>query len=292
MKIGTSTSCVTSKIGDEAGIKKFAAAGFDCLDLSLFIHPIRGELFTGSDRKFEEYFRNIKKAADESGIYIEQTHSPMPSYTGNKEEDDYLFEIQAKSIKAASYLGSKYIIIHPMIPSEYRYDHYRAETKELNMKFYNGLLPYLKEYNVKLGIENMFNWDPERKCICPTVCSTPEEMLDYINTLNDEHFVACLDTGHALLTGNTPGNMVRVLGDKLETLHVHDNDGIDDRHVAPYMGKIDWDDFAAALKEVNYKGVFNFESDMFYHMFYNNIDDSMKFLRSIGKQISSKVYGD
>jgi len=40
---------------------------------------------------------------------------------------------------------------------------------------------------------------------------------------------------------------------------VHDVDGIDDTHTAPYFGVINWDQVMAALKEINYEGDFTFE---------------------------------
>lgn len=288
MKIGTSTATLCRKFGDELAIMKFAEAGFDCLDFGFFDYPIRGEneLFTGNEQKFKEYFTHLGEVAANSGIEIGQVHSPMPSYTGKPEEDEYLLTIQEKSIKAAAYMKSKYIIIHPCIPAEYKYTHYRKETKVINMDFYRRLLPTLYEFDVKLAIENMFNYDSERKCICPTVCSTADEMADYIDTLNDDHFVACLDTGHAHLTGDTPANMARILGDKLETLHVHDNKGLSDQHVIPYHGNINWDEFCSVLKEIGYKGSFSFEADGFFNMYGGKMPEACAgFLCKLGNEM-------
>ena len=36
---------------------------------------------------------------------------------------------------------------------------------------------------------------------------------------------------------------------KLRALHVHDNDGDNDRHECPFYGVADWDAFKKALKE-------------------------------------------
>jgi len=288
MRIGTITDFYVRKYGDAEGIRKLAEAGFDCMDYGFFHYPIRGELFTGPDEKFEDYFTHLGNVVEESGIGVEQVHSPMPSYVGKPEEDEYLFYIQDKSIKAASYMKSKYIVIHPCIPGDYKYTHYRQETKELNMKFYRKLLPTLDKYNVKLAIENMFNYDPVRKCICPTVVSTAEEILDYIYTLNDEHFVACLDVGHANLTGETPEHMARLLSDKLEVLHVHDNHGLDDEHDMPYMGTIDWAKFNKALVDINYKGAFSFEVGKHFARYGNIMPlESARFLYELGKAITN-----
>lgn len=290
MKISCTTDTFMRTFGDEEGLQKIAEAGFDAVDFGMFKYPMRGELFASSDSDFESYFKGLREVMEQSGIYAEQTHSPMPSYTGDEAEDEFIFGIQARSIAAASFLGSKHIVIHPCIPAQYRYSFYREETKAINMKFYERLTPYLEKYNVRLCVENMFNWDPEKKRICPTVCSFAEEMCDYIDTMNkntaSDRFTACLDIGHGNLTGQAPQEMIRILGHRLGVLHVHDNNGISDQHIAPHMGNIDWLSVMEALREVNYRGVFNFESDSYYVMFQNTLFEAGKLLCAIGRQLT------
>ena len=288
MKVGTSTGSLIQKFGDELAIIKLAEAGFDCIDFGCFHYSIHSadSIFNQSDDKFKAYFTHLGEVAANAGIEVGQLHSPMPSYTGKADEDEFLFKIQEKSIKAASYMNSKYIIIHPCIPGQYRYNHFRKECKEINMEFYRRLLPTLVKYNVKLAVENMFNYDPVRKCICPTVCTTADEMADYIDTLNDEHFVACLDVGHAHLTGDTPENMARILGNRLETLHIHDNNGLSDEHKIPYHGNINWNNFVKVLPEIGYKGSFSFEADSFFTMYGGMLpEECAGFLCKLGNEM-------
>ena len=42
-------------------------------------------------------------------------------------------------------------------------------------------------------------------------------------------------------------------------MHMHDNFAHDDAHGLLHMGNINWTDFAAALKEVDYNGWLNLE---------------------------------
>ena len=291
MKIGTSSGVLNRMFGDENAIVKLAEAGFDCIDFGFFHYAERtaDSIFNQSADKFKAYFTHLGEVADDANIEIRQVHSPMPSYSGKADEDAFFFTVQEKAIAAAAFMKSKYIIIHPCIPGQYRYTHFRAECKEINMDFYRRLLPTLDKYNMKLAVENMFNYDPVRKCICPTVCTTAEEMADYIDTLNDEHFVACLDVGHANLTGETPGNMARILGNRLETLHVHDNNGLNDEHKIPYHGNIDWDSFCAVLKEIGYKGSFSFEADGFFAMYGGKMpEECARFLCKLGNEMVNK----
>ncbi len=269
MKISTTTDIMSRVYGDAETIRRLADIGFDGLDYSMFATSIDGELFARDDEGFLEYYRELKRVADGSGIVINQVHSPMPSWTGDEARDAHIWRCQARSVRAAAALGSPYIIIHPCIPPECRYDHYRAESRALNMRFYGGLTPLLKETGVVLCVENMFNHDPVKDCICPTVCSEAEEMNDYIDALGPR-FAACLDTGHSVLSGSGAGDMARKLGPRLKTLHVHDNDGLHDSHLPPFLGDenkkthiscVDWADFAAALREIGYPGMLSLESD-------------------------------
>lgn len=278
MRVSTTTDTVCRAYGDAEGLRRIASVGFDAVDFGMFKYPMHGELFTGPEADFERYFEDLGRVAADAGLAIGQVHSPMPSYTGDEAEDAYILECQKKAIRAAYRLGSPYIVIHPCIPREYRYEYFRAECREINMKFYRELTPLLEETGIKLGVENMFNWDPVKKCICPTVCSTAEEMIDYIDTLGPQ-FVACLDTGHAQLSGSGAAHMARLLGKRLQLLHVHDNNGYEDCHVQPMLGydrqtalsSVCWTDFAAALREIGYTGTLSLEADESLRMYGPNL---------------------
>ena len=69
-----------------------------------------------------------------------------------------------------------------------RYDRLYRENFDLNVEYFGKMQPYLKEYGVKVAIENMWHWDDEKKVICPSVCSSPEELLLLCETLGDTYF--------------------------------------------------------------------------------------------------------
>ena len=293
MKIGCTTSEYVTRFGHEVGLKYLADGGIDALDYGFF-SPKLQEVFKLDDEAFAAHFAEVKAVCDKLGLMVGQLHSPMPSYTGNEEKDAEIFEIQRRSIVAAGLLGSKYIIIHPCIPRVYKYTTYREETKKINMDFYSRLMPTAEEYGVKICLENMFNGDakhPAGYCICPTVISTSWEMKDYFKSLAAPNlFAYCLDIGHGNLTGSSPEQMIYDLGDNLETLHVHDNDGTKDMHECPYRGNINWDKVMTALRDVRYNGVFNFEADTHNRMYINSIPDmGPMILAKMGRYLVSKM---
>ncbi len=62
-----------------------------------------------------------------------------------------------------------------------------------------------------------------------------------------------LDTGHAHLTGSAPAETLAA-GPRLRTTHVHDNDGRQDLHLPPGLGRLDWGGWVASLDAIDYRG--------------------------------------
>ena len=68
------------------------------------------------------------------------------------------------------------------------------------------------------------------------------------------------DTSHANLKGDLV-EIVRVLGQRLWSVHLSDNDGIDQRHWLPLRGAIDWRALLAVLDEIAHAGPLFYELD-------------------------------
>ncbi len=299
MKVGASNGYLIKKYGVEKSIEILAKAGFNSIDYSLEENDVitnKKLFFEFTDEQFDEYFKNVKALLDKHKIEVGQTHAYTGFFNWTTTED--YFNVTVKCIRATNILGCKYTVIHPIILPSYKYDENKEECKKHNMDFYTKLIPYLKKYDVKNGVEPMWNWDDEKKKICPTVCSRPEEIIDYIETLNSDRFVACLDIGHINLTcldtGDTVEGSILKLGKYLEVLHVHDTDGIDDLHVPPYfMGNIEWKKVCESLKQVNYKGIFNFEvGGTYYDKFDSSaVQSCADYMCATGKFLTELIEG-
>ncbi len=290
MRIGTTTN-LPFKLFEEDYARAFAfiaEAGFEDVDYNLFT-PAQMALMDSLDFfEVEKKYTEIGRILREAGLGISQTHTPFPTNSQDPEKHAHIIELQIKSIIATAALGCKYAVIHPNHIPGCINGALLPEAKKMNMIFYSSLLPALKEYDVSCAIENMFGRDPGTKKICPSRCSTAEEINDYITSLNSERFVACLDTGHANLTGDTPANMAKILGSNLKVLHVHDNDGIEDRHTMPYTGTIDWSSFGEALREIGFDGTVSLEADETFLMnrFMALAPDTARFMAASARKIA------
>lgn len=100
--------------------------------------------------------------------------------------------------------------------------------------------------DAKICIENM---------VRSNVCETVDQMLRLLENAPSVNCV--LDINH-LLHDKTEDAILR-LGKRLKHLHISDYDFINERHMMPGDGKIDWMKAIACLDEIGYDGIFNYE---------------------------------
>ena len=53
---------------------------------------------------------------------------------------------------------------------------------------------------------------------------------------------------------------IKVGGDDIVALHVHDNKKNKDLHLPPFLGTVKWDGFIKGLKEIDYRGAMTLET--------------------------------
>jgi len=95
----------------------------------------------------------------------------------------------------------------------------------------------------------------------PCQClARPRQTLEFVRSFDSEWLRVCLDTGHCAVLGLSAGDSVRLIGKEyLWALHVHDNDGLRDRHLPMRDGVLDWTDFGNALQEIGFEGTLSSE---------------------------------
>ena len=286
MLLSTQTDYLARKFGHNRAIEIIADAGFDAIDLSLF--EMKGEMSPFLEAGYREYAASLRQHAESRGLIFNQAHAPFPS---SKSDDAYnadAFERIVRSIEIAGIVGARCIVVHPMHHLPYLAN--SELLKEMNMEFYQKLAPFAKAAGVKICLENMWQRNPETKEIVVSACSRTKEFADWLDTLNDDCFTACLDLGHAGLYGFDAAEMIKGLGHRLGALHVHDNDYQSDAHTAPYLGKMHWDTICAALADVGYAGDMTLEADNFYNPFGEELASSAaKFLQDIGRNLIQRI---
>ena len=87
-----------------------------------------------------------------------------------------------------------------------------------------------------------------------TLILTVRDGLRMIEDIGSEQLGILLDTGHAHLNGEDLAETVRSLKGVPLHIHMDDNTGEGDSHLIPGDGAIGFAPFAAALREIGYRG--------------------------------------
>ena len=158
-----------------------------------------------------------------------------------------------------------------------------------NAEFFLELLPFAKDYGVKIATENMWNWNVQKNEAKFAACSNPESFNAHLDAINDPYFVACLDLGHAEMRGldTSAVEMIEKLGSRLQALHIHDNDLHHDSHQIPFSMQIDFEPIVKALKAIHYDGYFTLEADQFMKAYNrNNAFEGVKLLAESTRKLA------
>ncbi len=295
------TGSILETFGIDAGFRMIRDAGFQGVDFNID-HTLPYDVIAGGgsvpiydagEEALIDAMRPYKEAADRHAIRIVQMHAPFPSLVKNEAGNAYVRKAIIACIRAAAYFSCKYLIVHPFFLGYA--DKLSPEAEwNANIEGYSALIPAAKKYGVTICLENMFSSHNGK--IYAACCADMAEANRYIDRLNEiageKVFAFCLDTGHALLVGKDISQTIRELGPRLETLHIHDNNGMQDQHLFPYMGVLDWDRFISGLKEIGYQGDLSFET----FNALNVIDDALAaealtFLGAIGRLFAKRIEG-
>ncbi len=302
MLISVQTGGIVDAFGLEKGFDMIAEAGFDGVDINLdhCLTPdeIRqrrhGGFYDRTDEEILAAMRSTREAAEKRGLRFVQAHAPFPTYVRDAAMDEYVLEALKKTIMMCGFLGCPYLIVHPCyLPADKRLT--AAEEWDLNIEMYTALLPALKRYGVVCCLENMFT--RHRGKVMEASCSDPNEAIRYIDALNEiageERYGFCLDIGHATLLGKDLYALIHRLGHRIKTLHVHDNNGLEDEHLFPYMGVTDWNRFCRALNEIKYPYDLNFETFQGIATFDPELAPHLlKLLRATGALFARRIAGE
>ena len=281
MKISTEIGSAANIVGEEMTLEYLAKAGFDAWDFSMFSmwkydwhtrtyqktnHPLASDNYLAFAKK-------LKRIGLDYGIVCNQSHAPFPSTCPEN------YPYFQRAIECTAEAGGKICIIHPN-------NHKSARE---NAEMYQKLLPFAKACGVKIAMENMFNWDQEKEQSCFAACATAEDFSAHLDAVNDPFVVACLDIGHAEMKGSGSGAvvMIHALKDRLQALHLHDNDRLHDSHQIPFSMQIDFAAVVQALKDVGYEGYLTLEANTYLNNYsQQNIFEGIQNLSASAKRLA------
>jgi len=281
MKLSIETYAIREKFGDEQAIRLIKAAGFDSIDYSYYYTPENSPI-TGEE--YLEHAKKVRACLDETGLVCHQAHAPFRFVYGEvmDESEPHYLEI-VRAIEAAAILGAEQIVIHSIRPP------LEQDTVDYNLKWYRSFEPYCRKFGIRVAVENLFMRDKKRNCFKGRF-ATPETLCEIIRLLDSPCFVACIDVGHAALTGMEPEDFIAGMErGVLKALHIQDTDYRDDRHVLPYMADLNWDGIMSALRDIGYDGELTFEIFHFLERVPAElIPETLRYAAAVGRHLIGK----
>jgi sugar phosphate isomerase/epimerase len=150
-----------------------------------------------------------------------------------------------RACDAAHVLGARYVVLHPGPEKEGKprpeewYHRMVCATASLN-----EVAHHCRELGLILLLENM---------LPHLMFGHTRDMLYLLGAIRETNVGTCLDTGHAFLSGDLR-TVVHKLSGHLRMLHVNDNLGDQDLHLAPGDGAIDWISLIRQLRQWRFQG--------------------------------------
>ena len=130
-----------------------------------------------------------------------------------------------------------------------RKDLSEAEIYAKNVEVLRQICDLTPDLKIRICLENLGG-----------ICPDADSLVAVVDQLNPDRFGICLDTGHLNLKGGNQREFILKSGHRLHALHIADNEGERDQHMMPFgRGNVNFTEVVAALREVDYHGLFNLE---------------------------------
>ncbi|MBO5666829.1 MAG: sugar phosphate isomerase/epimerase [Firmicutes bacterium] len=199
----------------------------------------------------EETINKLCKLSNELGMIFQSVHGPysgcMDIWKGGAVAAAAADEI-LECVRVCGRAGVPMVVLHPY----YTFDLSYGPNPE-GIEQFRRILDEAKLYDLKIAIENVEGEEHMAMIF--------QELKDYDN------LGFCWDTGHEHCYSDL--DFIQLYGDRLFGTHLNDNlgrsdktgrnDSIDDLHLLPFDGDIDWKSIAVRLKSTGFEGPLTFE---------------------------------
>lgn len=231
------------------GLELFKETGFDAASIVT-------KTLIPADQQWQPVVEQALKDAVELGIPFTDCHLP---YFSTKVNTDPVYAEECNknmytALDIAKALQVKTAVLHPNCATVTVRTFNKQSAYDAAM---THLSPYA-EYAAKIGVDVII----ENTRLVPGIrqscryCQGPEELCELADALG---FGVCWDFGHANLAGLKQSEALAYVGKRLKAIHIHDNNGADDDHTAPFMGTVDWVDAMHGLALAEFDGRLNYE---------------------------------
>lgn len=247
-------------------LKAVRDAGFDGVDFPLSTYSRTANEALAQDDWWRAWITAVITYSSELKLPVLQAHAPWEQSI--PKDFSYLppYPVYFRAMEACAMLGATKLVFHPLLyPYRIESPALYAQIDDYNLRWFREILPTAARLGLRVEIENMFDYYHVQQSGDPAyVYTTAAQLLRLVDALHSPQVGLCLDTGHANISGQDVPGMIRAYGSRLECLHLNDNYGrtsglLEDLHLPPGEGTLDWNAIFRALREVGYAGICNLE---------------------------------
>jgi sugar phosphate isomerase/epimerase len=252
------TSDYFTEQGDPAPyLRALAEAGFTHVH---WCHRWRSDyLYTAGE------IAQIGRWLDEYGLRLNDVHGSegIEKFWYAPQEDARLagIELVKNRVELAAQLGGAAVVMHVYPPTvrpdlagfnAFLFDQIRHSLDDLEA--------YCRERGVRIALENLIDFAAVEAGVVDTAhAGDNADLLARLQAAYAPAFLSfCFDSGHARL-GYDRLDAYAPLFDRLDVLHLHDNDGVGDLHWPVGDGVVDWHRVASLIAASPYARPLSFE---------------------------------
>ncbi len=196
----------------------------------------------------KEYIKKLRHALEKNNISVHSFHLPFNNIDISSQypekRQSSIDEISG-SLDICRELGSKLGILHPGA----KYNKNKEAAEEHSLDSIIKIFEKCEKYNIKLAVENML----------PGRIGEDFVFFEKIFTKIRSSLIGiCYDSSHANVNG-TVYDFLKKSNNKLLTVHLSDNNGLNDEHLFPFEGNIIWTRIFKILANISYESIFMLE---------------------------------
>lgn len=234
--VGVSTGCCTERPIADA-LQSAARAGFDVVEVGT------------PPRHFNPFdpaqVARVRQRLTDLAIQPRSIHAPFGGDLDLSEPDENRRNAAVATLRQVAtvlkHLGGDVMVVHPSDVARHAVN--PAKRLECVVVALEQVSRACREIGVTLALETAL----------PHLVGGHPDELGWLLARLDGGVGVCLDTGHVHL-GHHLAATLHMAGPRLVHVHVHDNRGAHDDHLAPGDGSIAWADVFAGLTAAGYRG--------------------------------------
>ncbi len=238
--VGLSTGCFYQKSIFDC-LEAIRNGGFGMIEVCSFPAHL--------DYHDREAVRRAARLMADLGLEAYSFHAPFADHIDisapNPDQRNVALQEILQAAEAAAILQVRYFVIHPGPEHAIRPPcQERFQRMENAASVLNKVAQRCHELGIGCVLENK---------LPHLLFGTTSDILWILGGMNTVNIGACLDTGHAYLSGDIY-NVMHKLSGHLQMIHANDNLGSYDDHKPPGDGNIDWNRLLSELSQIEFHG--------------------------------------